>query len=261
LIRLFTSSFDSPDEGRRAEFAEALDRNLACDAIDVVCVLDEGARDLPVAHPKIRVRVSSTRPTYRDYFSWINELAGPDDVSILANADIYFGDHLFLFRHWLPPGGTALALARWEPDENGTFLLRDRNDSQDAWIFRGPIRNIDADFPVGVPGCDNRLASELASAGFEVLNPSFSLKSFHLHAGERLPWIGDARAGGVEPPYAYIWPHNLWPLYRTLLHNVRHPSARVGWRFDARLWKRRLKVHWIVEGWQYIVGAAGERPR
>ena len=259
MIRLFTSAFASHDDSRREEYAEALRRNLECDPIEAVCIFEEGTPDLPHENPRLFVRDARERPFYSDFFAWMNELAGPDDISILANADIHFDGQLALFGEWLQEPGDVLALARWEPDATGKIAIRDRNDSQDAWIFRGRIRDLDCDFPVGVPGCDNRLAIELARAGYRVLNPSFSIRSYHLHGGERAPWVGELRAGGVPPPYGYVWPHNLWPLHKTLLHNMRHPHARIGWRIDRRLWKRRLKVHWFSKGLAMLSGTRDEK--
>ena len=230
-------------------------RNLACEAIDAVCVFDEGSEDLPHGNSKLFSRRVTRRPTYAEYFDWINELAGPDDISLLANADIYFDEQISFFRDWQLPRDTVFALARWEPDDSGRMSLRDRNDSQDAWIFRGQIRRVESQYPMGVPGCDNRLASELERAGYRVLNPAFSIRSYHLHAGERIPWTGEARQGEVPPPYGYVWPHNLFPLYATLFHNIRRPAARVGWRLDKRLWSRRLKLHWFSKGVALISGS------
>ena len=165
-----------------------------------------------------------------------------------------------MFNVWKPAPDTAFALARWEPDSSGKVSLRDRNDSQDAWIFRGPIRRMESDYPMGVPGCDNRLAEELRRAGYTVLNPSFSIRSYHLHSGHRTPWTGDARKGEVPPPYGYVWPHNLWPLPAILLHNARHPQSRIGWRLDRRLWSRRLKLHWFTRGWGILAGSRHGKP-
>jgi len=248
LIRLFTSAFASQDSRRRKEYAEALLRNLACGAIDQVCIFDQQAGDLPRDNPKIVLRRVHRRPDYADYFAWMNEVAADDDISILANADIWFDEQLALFKNWLPSPNTAFALARWERDEAGHTRLRDRNDSQDAWIFRGPVRPVTSDFPPGVPGCDNRMANELAAAGYLVQNPSFSITSFHLHAGERGEYEGIGLEGRVAPPYAYVWPHNLWNLPRTVAHNILHPDVRVRWRFDRRLWSRRFKVHLFRKG-------------
>ena len=103
--------------------------------------------------------------------------------------------------------GEAFALSRWE-DLPGSRGLLDRCDSQDAWIFRGPIKNVSADFTAGIRGCDNRLAAELHKAGYRVSNPSRAIRAFHLHrSGVR--HYGHAPADAVPPPYLLIDPAEL----------------------------------------------------
>jgi hypothetical protein len=109
-------------------------------------------------------------------------------------------------------------------------------------VFKGPLRDVQADFPVGVPRCDNRFLYELKRAGYEVINPAFSIRAYHLHAGVRGEYQGENLAQFVDPPYAYLWPHNLWSLPRTLWHNLRHPQARIGWRLDRRRIARSLPL-------------------
>jgi hypothetical protein len=160
VIRLFTSAFPERRDWRRLEFAECLSRNLACTEIDEIVVLVEG--DAPVAdNGRVTTILVTTRPTYQDYLSRISAIAGPDDVSIIANADIYFDESIGLLRTVSLPGNAVLALARWECRDGGKLRLNDRNDSQDAWIFRGRPRPMRADFPVGVPRCDNRLVGRV----------------------------------------------------------------------------------------------------
>jgi hypothetical protein len=72
------------------------------------------------------------------------------------------------------------ALSRWDVTNNGN-IHHCTWDSQDAWIFNGTIRDGEYDFLLGKPGCDNRIAAELKTAGYEVLNPSKSIQSFHQH--------------------------------------------------------------------------------
>ena len=49
-------------------------------------------------------------------------------------------------------------------------------------IFIGSIKHsLQADFPLGVPRCDNKLLFELQEAGYRILNPAFSIKAFHVH--------------------------------------------------------------------------------
>ena len=245
LIRLFTSLFKVHDASRRDEYAAVMARNIACKAIDEVCVIVEGGAESYLKSPKLRIRRIESRPTYADFFQWANELAGPEDISIVANADIYLDDQFALFRHWLLPEGTAFILAPWDVGSTGTSSLRYRNDSQDTWIFRGTIRAVAADFQIGVPRCDNRLAVELTNAGYKVRNPAFSLRTNHLHFAEHRSYLEKEHSERIPPPYGYRWPENLWSLPRTLAYNARHPSAPLDWRLDKRRLASRLKLHRI----------------
>jgi hypothetical protein len=243
LIRLFSTTFPVESADRLAEYAEVLRRNCGCRAIDEICLFREGDGDPPVTCSNVRLKRTSHRPLYSDYFEWINEIAGPDDVSIIANADIYFDDQLELFRNWTLPADTVFMLARWNVGENGQSTLQYRNDSQDTWIFRGRVRPVISNFPVGVARCDNRLAYELANAGFKVLNPSMSLRTHHLHAGPRRSYSAQEHTDFIPPPYGYLWPHNLWSLRRTRAYNSSHPSAALDWSFDRRWWAPRLELN------------------
>jgi hypothetical protein len=231
-------------------------RNVECASIDSILVFDEGSDSLPRGNAKVVVRSVTGRPTYADYFAWINEVAAPDDVSIVANADIYYDRQLELLKRWAFPANVALALSRWETTDDGRFLLRDHNDSQDTWIFRGRVRDVRANFPVGVPRCDNRIVSELRRAGYVVTNPSFTLRSHHVHAGDRESYGEGHLPGYVEPPYEYVWPTNLWSMPKTFLYNARHPGERLGWRVDRRRWSARLKLHWLSKGVSMLRGVS-----
>ena len=256
-IRLFTTAFQEGDPARRAEYAECLLRNIGCKELDEVCVLVEGDVSLPRADKLVQRRIAK-RPAYADYFRWIDEAAGPDDISVIANADIYFDSQIGVLRVWTIPARTVLAMSRWDITPRGDARLNDRNDSQDTWVFRGRPTGVKADFPIGVPRCDNRFTKELELAGYSVLNPSFSLRSFHLHTGYRREYEVEHQRGFVEGPYGYVWPHNLMPLPRLLLHNARNREHRIGWRFDKRYWARVLKIHRIQKALRLPARGNGE---
>lgn len=241
MIRLFTTFFDTDEPVRRREFEACLRRNVACAALDEVIVLNEGGC-IPVdLAESVTCLPISNRPAYGDFFRRINAVAKPADISIVANSDIFYDDSIRVLDHIVRPD-SCLALSRWDVHENGGAELFDRNDSQDTWVFRGTVRNMNADFCLGVPRCDNRLIYELQEAGYRVLNPSFSVRSYHLHAGERVEYSTERLAWYVDPPYRYVWPHNLYGFARTLWHNLRHPDARLSWRFDRRAFNRWLPV-------------------
>lgn len=234
-FRLFTTIYPEKNPERRREYRECLQRNLDCPWIAEVCLLVEGDHlELPDS-PKIRIRRIAQRPDYSDFFTWIDQLAGTDDVSAIANTDIYL-DGTMLAGIPLLGGRVCLALARWESGS-----LFDRNDSQDCWVFRGPVMGVSGHFPLGVVRCDNRILYELQQADYRVLNPAFSIRVHHLHQGQRGEY-GDTQAHFVQPPYRYLWPHNLHGPLRTAVLNLWHPEQRIGWRFDQRRWQRSVAV-------------------
>ncbi|QDS88902.1 hypothetical protein EC9_30970 [Rosistilla ulvae] len=241
MIRLFTSFYLAPDDARLAEIVECLHRNVAANAVDEVCLLLETCSG-PFEHPKIKARPISGRPLYRDLFEWARESCkSNDDLSIVCNSDIYFDSSLLALQRTLQ-ANQCVALTRWDVRNNGSAILFNRNDTQDAWIFRGPPRDIVDDFPIGVPRCDNRIMYELRRAGYLVINPAFSVRSYHLHAGQREEYDQTKLSAFVDPPYQYLWPHNLCSLNRTLLYNLLHPSERIGWRMDWRWLRGTLPV-------------------
>ena len=240
MLRLFTSCFNETNPTRRAEFEECLRRNLACGEIAEVCLLVEGEEVAVPDSPKIRVRRVQGRPTYSDYFRWVNDLAEDDDISMIANSDIWFDDHLKLLTAWKLPERTVLALSRWNLQPDGSAVLYDHNDSQDSWLMRGTVGEVSGDFPVGIPRCDNRIAAEFECSGYQVLNPSFSIRSFHVHAGN--PRIYDATAPDrlIPPPYKYVWPHNLFGPLQTVIFRLAHHGTPIGYRIDRRRLARTL---------------------
>lgn len=213
-------------------------------------MLIEGSTDhLPLVD-RITTRAITQRPTYDDFFEWIAELATDDDVSIVANTDVWFGNDVSVATGALS-GDECFALARWE-----TTGLLDRNDSQDCWIFRGRVQSVKGDFPLGVPRCDNRLMHELQAAGYTVRNPSFSVRAHHVHAQQREEYSTDNLEQFVAPPYGYLWPHNLWSLRKTTWHNLRNPANMISWRFDRRRALQWLPVRAARKLWRMVASSA-----
>lgn len=242
MIRVYASVYPERKPLRMQEIRKCLEQNLASPEIDAVCLLLEGIESPLPDHPKLKSRRVSHRPQYRDFFDWANELVQSNtDISVIANSDIFFDSSISPLAKALMPEQCA-ALARWDLQPDGSSRLFDRNDSQDVWIFRGKIRPVVADFCVGIPRCDNRILHELRAAGYDVINPAFSVRAFHLHAGSRAEYPGEIQGLHVDPPYAYLWPHNLMSLPQTLWHRWRHPEAKLGWRSDWRRFRQSLPV-------------------
>jgi hypothetical protein len=184
---LLIGFYADADPARCGEFLECISRNAGNTQIEkiVVFVEDETTpaalqERFPVLrHPKTRLLEHRRRLTYSHLFAYANLHLKGTGV-IIANADIYFDETLALLEEE-PLAGKMFCLSRWDEDAEGTSRHFDCPESQDAWIFEPPIPPIAADFYLGKPGCDNRLAYETERAGLVLLNPSRSLHARHLH--------------------------------------------------------------------------------
>lgn len=158
---------------------------------------------------KVVVTIGEGRPSYQNFFDLMNMRTTTDgEVNILINSDIYIDEDSVSKINQISPG-EIYALSRWEIGHNGKPVLFNRRDSQDTWIWRGRMRRLEgANFAIGVPGCDNRIAKIFLDAGYEVLNPSMDIKTIHLHESRVRNYD---RSMTVQPPYHFIAPHHHAP--------------------------------------------------
>lgn len=142
------------------------------------------------------------RPAERS-FSQLVTFSHPEKINILANADIVFDRSIeksSRLDNW-----TIFALTRYEM--SGHFS--NRSDSQDVWIFHGTLKHscrMNLSFDIGTAGCDNRLAWEFKSAGYNVMNPSVSIRTYHVHSTGDRTYLSSPR---VPPPYLTLRPCKL----------------------------------------------------
>lgn len=185
-VNLFINPCKSGDPKRQEEYDSCEDSNLKNPNIDAV-------------HYVFPKGEGPERPTFNDFFRRIDWISDEDDVNIVANADIRFDDTASLLRRLVP--GYVLALLRWDFVCGSPKILIDRPECQDTWVFRGIPKNIEGDFQIGTPGCDNRIAHEIAKAGYHVVNPARLVKTFHVHETQVRNWIG---MPAVPKPYLNV---------------------------------------------------------
>lgn len=142
---------------------------------------------------KIVPIVTDVRPTFNDYFRLMTRLyPGQENINIIANLDIIIPYETLegerTAKDYLTSKNKCLALCRWDSKsedyrEKAKFL--DFVDSQDSWFFVGGVEEIPGvDFTLGTAGCDNSICHHLTVSGREVLNPSRTLKTYHLHVSD-----------------------------------------------------------------------------
>ncbi len=186
MIRLFYNYYEDKHPSRKREIDFCLQMNLSNKLLQTVVVESPG------------------KPTYDFFFQKINEVTGPDDINIICNSDIFFDSTIALVSNIKEK--EMYALLRWEWHGPHHIVFHERPDSQDTWIVKGKVENVMGNFSLGIRGCDNRIAYEFQQAGYKVLNPAKSIKTYHVHNSMIRNYT---MADVVPPPYFTLMPTSL----------------------------------------------------
>lgn len=179
-VNLFTSLYVDKMPERDRELRECIAINCRVKSIDRVVVLEESPYKL-MSDGKLMVRRVDRRPTFGDMFAAVSDVSGDDDLNIVCNTDIFLTHKTVLqVRRYLKVG-QCFALSRWDVQRAGYAQLVFRSHSQDCWMFIGKPKTVRANYFMGKMACDNRLAHEMREAGYDVLNPAKTIRTFHLH--------------------------------------------------------------------------------
>jgi hypothetical protein len=195
---LFSSYYDHNHAGRQRELDTCLMNNLNSPEIDHVYLYCESG-SVP-SHPKLTAQYNG-RPTYQNLIDWANDIAQDGDVVVIANSDIYF-DETLNWAHNVHMESTMIALSRWDVLPNGTKRLFAYEHSQDTWIFKGKIRITGADYFMGLPGCDNKIAYDANHQGYRVVNTAKDIITYHLHNTNERNYTQEDR---LAPPYLPVF--------------------------------------------------------
>lgn len=84
---------------------------------------------------------------------------------------------------------------------------------------------------------------ELQKASYTVLNTAYSIKSFHLHKRHVAKlYTDDDNFFEIEPPFRYIYPHNLFGFWKTCFFNLKHKEQLGAYHYDIK----KLNNLWVV---------------
>lgn len=197
MTRLFINYYKDRVQERQDEYDYCLKNNLELffEVVNISPLRVEGCTNIHF----------DDKPTFNDFFRVINEIASDNDVSVIANLDIYFET----LTNIAPPDEAVYALTRWDVDRKGNAVHFARSDSQDAWVFKGRVKRVNAPFGLGIAGCDNKIAYLLDEAGYDVQNPSLDIKCYHLHNTGVRNYINKGRVERLPRPYMLVPPTRL----------------------------------------------------
>lgn len=203
MINLFINYYVDKNASRNKELLTCIQRNINNKLIDNIFVLCSGEDDNKLFESdKVSILVLKSRPTYNVFFYVINKYTSKEDWNIISNTDIYFDSTIGLLNKYNQPK-TLVALTRWDITENNTVKFLNRADSQDTWAIKGHVDILCGNFNMGTPGCDNVIAQCFFKSGWKVINPSKSIKTYHLHSSNIRNYTSSQR---LPPPYKLIPP-------------------------------------------------------
>jgi hypothetical protein len=187
---LVQQRYESPNAERQAELDRCREINAGLKAFAEVVLVDGAAK----------------RWTFGDFFRLAAE-RHPGEICVLANSDIAFDESILLAAP-LAEQGMLVALSRWDNASSPSMEGRVAGEgwhffshSQDVWVFRaGRLPRLNADFQLGIPQCESRLAYEAAAAGVIVVNPALSIRCSHHHASAVRSW---RRKDGYRGPLLF----------------------------------------------------------
>ena len=189
---------------RQLELDECLRRNLNHPGISrVVLFCESDAPPVPEGTVPVEVVTSDERITYAEWLRWVKRQ--DSGIGLLLNADIYLDEGLEHLKASFNTPEAFLALTRYNPGHAGFHLNDYPHWTQDVWGVRADAELPESllyasSFPLGFPGCDNRIAYVMWSHGFRVRNPCYHVRSVHLQASTARAYdkTGDRLYGGVS---------------------------------------------------------------
>ena len=246
----------TPD--RQLEIDECLRRNLNHPGISrMVLFCESDAPPVPAGTVPVEVVTSDERITYAEWFRWVKRQGS--GIGLLLNADIYLDEGLEQLGRTFDRPDVFLALTRYNPGKAGFHLNNYPHWTQDVWGVRADAELPESlmyasSFPLGFPGCDNRISYVLWSHGFHVRNPCYHVRSVHLQASTARGYdkTSDRLYGGVSYVHPSLAPNEDAELEFTLwtrslqrpagvlinqqaieqgVHQLRHGEAEVAQRF------------------------------
>jgi hypothetical protein len=188
MINVYANYFYEKNDIRRLELEECIINNYNNSLINYTLI------------------ESDKKMSFKNFFDIINNITTDDDINIICNLDIYFNETINYVNSITKD--QFFALSRYDI-YNNQLKLFDAACSQDTWIWKGKSKNINSDYLMGMPGCDNRLAYEAQAAGYQVSNPSKTIQTIHVHKSNIRNYTPGALADTVPPPYHTISPHHL----------------------------------------------------
>lgn len=229
-VNFITNYFIDANSERQKELDFCIITNACNRLIDSISIivteaqfpfLKEVIKENKLDENKFSIFIHEDRPTYNDHFKITAVFT--DSINVIANLDIILtpDNAIELKVFYCNKNNKILALSRWDINkekEIESAVHLNNYWSQDTWVCYGKMKLLpEANFCLGKPGCDNKIAWVLEKNGYEVYNPSIDIKTFHYHITNVRNYKWD-NSDTIPGPYLLLTPTKLNNLQRGILY-------------------------------------------
>lgn len=273
-VHIWLQWFNHSDETRAAELEHAVSRTISLSHARYVHFLQEPGISVPSeitdqAHPDTTITITeiADRLTFNAWLEHVTRthMNSTAAYHVIINTDIEWTSEATNNLVSIPFTTSKCAACVLRHEHDGE-LYGYSHDAQDAWVVHS--NNIPTVpsliIPLGIIGCDNRFAYELARQGFVLYNPPRLLPVIHHHSSSIRS--ADRESDRIPTPYLLLKPTfvSSTPDAEWLMNN--HVISKIQRALDPRNietlrivslpWKR-LKTYFESE--QLAVKTAGFR--
>jgi hypothetical protein len=193
-MNYYTEYWDCGNENRNFEVITCINKNITSNLFNNIFIYSEKEEKRLLQKPIITSRI-----TYQYVFD--NCIEG---INVFSNSDIEFNETIKLAKNI--KNDEFYALTRYE-DNMRLHKFDDPyegQDSQDVWIWKDACKIKNANFTLGLPGCDNKIAYFAVVDGYKIKNPSMAIKTYHKHVTNVRDGSSSDLSKRLPPPYALV---------------------------------------------------------
>ena len=205
-IYVFYQFFIHSDKNRYEEIKYTLKKNLKCNYIEKIVLLNEREYTneeygiTEIEREKIKEIIVGDRLSYRMFFEHAKKYKG---YVILCNSDIYFTNTLVNI-YQTPLSNSKSCFCNLRLEKN--YVFGPRSDSQDSWMFHSDFLpdSKKYDILLGKPGCDNVMIYLLFNDNYTIFNEPFRIQTKHVHSTNIRNYTRDDL---IVSKYAWVYPY------------------------------------------------------
>lgn len=186
-IVLLVQYYKPADLVRAGEIDFVFSQNIKNELFDKIVIFDEAGNPFKsYQSTEVVSRPIEGRIKFSDFIGYISLDADRlNSVYVIANSDIILTpDVLYVSRALRKK--ELIALTRHERGAKVDNFFPDTY--QDTWIVSGDndFSQLSGNDPItmGCPACDHLIATFFADSGFKIWNPSYNVRSFHVHESQ-----------------------------------------------------------------------------